>query len=160
MTETAIRTARAGRDLSLTCHIAAAPALLFRAWSEPALLVQWFTPAPWRTASAEVDLRTGGVNTMVMQGPEGESFTHRGVYLEVVTGRRLVFTDAFTSAWQPSDKAFMLATIDFTPEDGGTRYSALVRHWSDEDCDRHEAMGFHAGWAKATEQLAALVRGL
>ncbi len=34
--------------------------------------------------------------------PGGESFSNQGVYLAVEEGKRLAFTDAFTSAWIPS----------------------------------------------------------
>jgi hypothetical protein len=60
-----------------------------------------------------VDLRPGGSSRVAMRGPAGEEASHVGVYLEVVPERRLVFTDAFTSAWEPSAKPFMLAIITF-----------------------------------------------
>ena len=96
-----------------------------------------------------------------MQGPAGEEIPHRGVYLEVVAGRRLVFTDAFVRAWVPSGKAFMVATVTFADEAGddgarGTRYRAEVAHWTTEDRAQHAAMGFHANWGVATDQLAEL----
>ena len=40
---------------------------------------------------------------------------------------------------------------------GKTRYAARARHWTKEDCEAHEKMGFHQGWGIATDQLAALV---
>ena len=51
----------------------------------------------------------------------------------------------------------MTLALDFIPEDGGSLYRARVLHWSVEDRERHEAMGFHQGWPICTEQLAALV---
>jgi uncharacterized protein YndB with AHSA1/START domain len=79
------------------------------------------------------------------------------VYLEVVPNRRLVFTDAFVSAWEPSQKPFMTVILTFEPEAGGTRYTARVRHWSVEDREAHEKMGFHQGWSQCADQLAAMV---
>lgn len=149
------------RTLTLTRKIEIAPEALYRCWTEPALLMQWFTPAPWKTASAEVDVRPGGSSRITMQSPEGESFPNSGIYLDVVANRRLVFTDAFTSAWVPSEKPFIVAEINFEPDGkGGTNYSAIVRHWSIADRETHENMGFHEGWAKATDQLEALARTL
>jgi uncharacterized protein YndB with AHSA1/START domain len=77
-----------------------------------------------------------------------------------VPDERLVFTDAYTGGWMPSAKPFLTAIITFTPEDGQTRYTARVRHWSAEDREKHEEMGFHEGWAKAADQLAAVARSL
>jgi uncharacterized protein YndB with AHSA1/START domain len=95
---------------------------------------------------------------MIMRGPEGQEFPNDGVYLEVIPNQRLVFTDAFTSAWEPSDKPFMVAEVNFEDIGGGkTKYSARVRHWSVEDREAHEKMGFHEGWSQVAEQLAELV---
>lgn len=146
-----------GRELVITRHIAAPPAAVYRAWTDPALLREWFTPRPWRVASAELDVRPGGSNRVVMLSPEGEEFPNDGVYLEVVENERLVITDAYTKAWEPSAKPFMTVILTFEAEGEGTRYTARARHWSEEDRRAHEDMGFHEGWAKATDQLEALV---
>ena len=132
---------------------------LFRCWTEPALLVQWFTPPPWKTIHAETDVRTGGSSYIVMQGPDGTEMPSRGVYLEVVKNEKIVFTDAYTSAWTPSGKPFFTGVLTFEDEGGQpgkTRYTARARHWNAEDAKAHEAMGFYVGWGIATDHLAAL----
>lgn len=147
-------------DLSLTRLIDAPRRALWRCWTEPELIKQWFTPRPWTTPIVEVDMRPGGTSYMIFRGPDGTEFPNQGVYLEVVPEQRLVFTDAYTSAWVPSAKPFMTGIVTMADEEGGTRYTALARHWSAEDRARHEEMGFHDGWGKATDQLAALARSL
>jgi uncharacterized protein YndB with AHSA1/START domain len=144
------------RELVLTRLIAAPRRNLYRAWTEPELLKQWFTPPPYRTVRAELDLRPGGSNLIVMQGPDGTEFPNRGIYLDIVESERLVFTDAYTAAWEPSEKPFMTVIITFADEEGGTRYTARARHWSVADREAHEKKGFHQGWGIATDQLAAL----
>lgn len=127
---------------------------LYLAWTTPELLMQWFTPHPWQTVAAELDVRAGGSSHIVMRSPDGEEFPNPGVYLEVVPNERLVFTDAYTKAWEPSEKPFMTGTITFEDlGDGKTHYTATVKHWSFEDCEKHIAMGFHEGWGLATDQL-------
>ena len=148
------------RELVLTRLIAAPRRNLYRCWTEPELLRQWFTPPPYRTIRAELELRPGGSNLIVMQGPDGAEFPNRGVYLELVENERLVFTDAYVSAWEPSEKPFMTAIITFADEAGGTRYTARARHWSVADREAHEKMGFHEGWGIAADQLAALAATL
>jgi uncharacterized protein YndB with AHSA1/START domain len=157
MTTNQAVTSTEGRDLKLNRFIAAPPEKVFQAWTDPALLTQWFTPAPWTTSHAETDVRPGGSTLIVMRGPDGTEFPNRGVYLEIVPNQRLVFTNAYTSAWEPSDKPFMTVILTFENAPGGTNYAALVRHWSIADREAHEKMGFHTGWPIATEQLAALV---
>ena len=48
-------------DLVLERTIAVAPEKVWAAWTQPELLMQWFTPAPWKTVACEIDLRPGGV---------------------------------------------------------------------------------------------------
>ena len=130
---------------------------VFRAWTEPELLKQWFNPRPWTTPVAELDVRPGGANLIVMRDPDGNEYPNRGVYLEVVKNERLVFTDAYTEGWAPSEKPFMTVILTFEDEGGDTRYTARVRHWTVADRETHENMGFHEGWGKATDQLEEVV---
>jgi uncharacterized protein YndB with AHSA1/START domain len=146
-----------GNDLVLTRIIDAPRARVFRAWTDPVLVKQWFAPAPWSTPVVEVDVRSGGSNLIVMRSPEGKDFPHHGVYLDVVENERLVFTDAYKNAWEPSDKPFMTCVLTFEEHGGKTKYSARMRHWNAADRETHENRGFHAGWTQCTEQLAALV---
>jgi uncharacterized protein YndB with AHSA1/START domain len=147
------------RELVLTRIMDAAPDKLFRCWTDPKLMVQWFTPPPWKTTHVETDLRAGGSSYVLMEGPNGEKIPNRGIYLEVVPNQKIVFTDAFTSAWEPSAKPFMVATVTFEDIGGGkTRYTATARHWTVEDREAHEKMGFHEGWGVAADQLEALAK--
>jgi uncharacterized protein YndB with AHSA1/START domain len=132
---------------------------LFRCWTEPALIVQWFTPPPFKTIRAVMDVRAGGSSCVTMQSPEGQEFPNPGVFLEVVPNEKIVMTDAFTSAWEPSEKPFMTAVITFEDLGGGkTKYTARARHWTVADRESHEKMGFHEGWGIATNQLEALAQ--
>lgn len=157
MTETVETAPTAGRELVLIRIIDAPREKLFRAWTEPELLVQWFAPLPWTTASAKLDVRPGGSNVIVMRDPDGNDYPNSGVYLEVVENEKLVLTDAYTEAWQPSQKPFFTVVLTFEDEGGKTRYTARARHWSVADCEAHEKMGFYQGWGQCTDQLAALV---
>ena len=150
----------AAHELTLSRLIQAPRIAVWRCWTEPELIKQWFTPRPWTTPVVETDLRAGGATYMLFRGPNGEEFPNRGVYLEVVPQQRLVFTDAYVEAWVPSAEPFMTAIISFADEAGGTRYEARVRHWSEEAMKRHESMGFHDGWGKAADQLAAAAQRL
>ena len=151
----------ANHELVLTRVMDARRENLWRCWTEPELLKQWFCPLPWRVSKAAIDVRPGGASLIVMNGPNGEEFPNRGVYLDVKRGERIVFTDAFVDAWTPSGKAFMVGTVEFSDAgDGKTNYTATVRHWSAEDLAQHEKMGFHEGWGKAADQLEELAKTL
>jgi uncharacterized protein YndB with AHSA1/START domain len=150
-----------GHELTLTRLLDAPRGALYRCWTEPDLLKQWFAPRPYTTPVAEIDLRPGGASKIVMRSPDGREMPNPGQYLEVVPGRKLVFSDAFTGDWRPKEDApFMVAVIEFADEGGKTRYTATVRHWSEADKKRHEEMGFHQGWGICAEQLEALAKSL
>jgi uncharacterized protein YndB with AHSA1/START domain len=146
-------------EMSLTRLLDAPADKLFRCWTTPELIKQWFAPKPYTTPVAEVELRVGGRNNIVMKSPEGQEIPCPGTYLEIVPNRKIVFTDAFTGNWVPREGApFMVAIVTFEPEGEKTRYTATVRHWTEEDRARHEQMGFHQGWGQAASQLEALAK--
>jgi uncharacterized protein YndB with AHSA1/START domain len=149
-------------ELVLTRVIDAPREKLFRCWTEPSLLKQWFAPAPLTTPVAEVDLRVGGASKIVMKAPDGQEIPCPGTYLEIVPNEKLVFTDAYIGDWMPKaeGKPFMAAIITFEKEGDKTRYTARVRHWTKEDYDSHVKMGFHQGWGQCADQLAALAKSI
>ena len=149
-------------DLVLERHIPdVTPELLWRAWTEPDHLMQWFAPKPWETSACEIDLRPGGIFHATMRSPEGETIEgDPGCYLEVVEHRRLVWTDALGPGYRPNGSAFMTAIITMAPEGNGTSYRALVRHYDEAGRKQHEDMGFFTGWTTMLDQLVAHARGL
>jgi uncharacterized protein YndB with AHSA1/START domain len=151
----------ANNDLVLTRVMDVPREKLFRAWTEPELMKQWFAPLPWTTPHVEVDPRAGGTSMFTMRSPEGQDYPNSGVYLEVVKNEKIVFTDAYTKAWEPSAKPFFTGIITFEDLGGGkTRYTATARHWTAEDREKHEKMGFHEGWGICANQLEALAKKL
>jgi uncharacterized protein YndB with AHSA1/START domain len=151
-------------DLVLERTIAVAPARVWAAWTEPDLLVQWFTPAPWKTVAADLDVRPGGRCSTTMESPEGERFPSTGCYLLVDPEQLLVFTSVMVDDFRPvvpSNSAEDLpftARIELSPTaDGGTRYRAVAMHADAGACARHAEMGFHEGWGAALDQLVALM---
>lgn len=157
----AISETQQDRELVIEREVNVSAAKLFRCWTDPELMQQWFAPKPWLISQVELDVRPGGTNFFVMQGPEGEQFPSRGVYLEVIPNKKLVITDAYTEAWTPSENPFMtvILTLDEV-EPGKTHYKARVLHWSVEDREKHEAMGFEPGWNQCLDQLIELASTL
>ena len=144
------------RELVLTRIIDAPREKLYRAWTEPELIKQWFAPRPFMVARAETDLRPGGASRIDMRGPDGQEIPGQGVYLEVVKNERLVFTDAYTQAWEPSQRPFMTVILTFEDQGGKTKYTARVRHWTVADREAHEKRGFHQGGGQCADQLTEL----
>jgi len=151
-------------DLVLERVVDVAPELVWKAWTEPEHLKQWFCPRPWTTPVCEVDLRPGGTFRTVLRGPNGEEYEHSGCYLEVVPNRRLVWTSALLPGWRPAGASGEVphfnAIIAIEPHPRGTRYTATAMHADERGRRSHEEMGFHEGWGKALDQLVELARSL
>jgi len=155
------------RDLVLTRVVDVPPELVWRAWTVPAHVKKWFTPAPWTTVDCEIDLRPGGIFRTVMRSPEGEDCPNVGCYLEIVENARLVWTTALGPGYRPGVASglaencgvdFFTAIIALERAGAGTRYTATAIHGTAEGKAKHEQMGFHDGWGKALDQLVALAR--
>lgn len=148
------------RELVLDRLLDAPRAKIWRGWTEPELMKQWFCPEPWKVTEAKLDLRPGGGSYMRMKGPDGQELQSYGQYLELVKDEKIVFTDAFTGDWQPAEKMFFTGILTLADAGGKTRYIARALHWTEADCKAHKEMGFHEGWGKAADQLEALCRRL
>jgi uncharacterized protein YndB with AHSA1/START domain len=163
MTET--KHAPTDTDLVLERSLEVPASLLWRAWTEPEHLVRWFTPRPWKTVSATIDLRAGGGFEFVMESPEGERFPHRACYLEVIEGRHIVWTDALHAGFRPAASGGLpfrfTAAIDIEPTGArSVSYRATAMHATTADRDEHAKLGFHEGWGAALDQLLEHVRTL
>jgi uncharacterized protein YndB with AHSA1/START domain len=155
-------------DLLLERVVDVPKEVIWRAWTTPELIKIWFTPAPWKTVECEIDLQPGGVFRSVMQSPEGENFPNAGCFLEVVENERLTWTNALLPGFRPNSSAeacpgeqfLFTATISLQTQGTGTKYTALVQHPDAAGRAKHEAMGFHAGWGAALDQLVAMAKQL
>ena len=92
------------QDLVITRHVRAPRATLWRAWSDPELLKEWWCPRPWTTEVRAFDMRPGGAFHTFMQGPDGGSSDNPGCLprgraaaadrLQLAAARRLAAGDA------------------------------------------------------------------
>ncbi|HDT6544315.1 TPA: SRPBCC family protein [Kluyvera ascorbata] len=149
------------RDLSISRLLNAPRALLWRAWTDPELLSQWWCPKPWTTEVLAFDLRPGGEFHTLMRGPDGESSDNPGCFLEIVPQERLVMTTMLTADWRPATTPFaMTVIVTFADEGSGCRYTARVLHPDDATREQHEQMGFYEGWNIVMTQLEAFANTL
>ncbi len=148
-------------DLVLEREIDVPRELVWKAWTEPQHLMQWFCPKPWSVSHCEMDVRPGGKFLTVMRSPEGEDMpAEAGCFLEVVQNERLVWTDGLQPGYRPAGKGFMTAIILLEETAIGTRYTAIAKHKDATDVKQHEEMGFHDGWGTALDQLVAYAKTL
>ena len=147
-------------DLEMIRVIDAPLALVWKAWTDPDLLKQWWTPRPWTTAAVSMDLRAGGAFKTTMRSPEGQEMPHEGVFLDVVAHQRIAFTDAVNADYRPSAEPFMTAIITFEDAGSKTKYNVQILHPNTATRKKHEEMGFEQGWSTAISQLEEVAKSL
>ncbi len=147
-------------DLSFTRILAVPRQLVWECWTEPRHIPHFFIPVPHKVTAVDLDVRVGGrFNTTF--DVEGTVMENKGVYLEVVPGARLVFTDTYTEGWKPAPDPFMTALLLLSDAPGGgTSYTAIARHRSAATRQSHEQMGLYDGWGTVVTQLEAYAQRL
>lgn len=143
-------------DLVISRLLRAPRAALWKAWTDPDRLAQWWCPKPWTTEVRAFDLRPGGAFHTFMQGPDGGTSDNPGCFVEIVPQCRIVFTSMLLADWRPATPWIALtAAFDMADEAGGIRYIATAMHPDAATSKRHADMGFFEGWNICIDQLEA-----
>lgn len=110
------------RQITLTRLIAAPPEVVWRCWTDPAILPKWFGPEGYSCTTKEIDLRQGGLWRFDMIGPDGTVWANRHRFTLHDAPRRIEFLmDADTDAAPPFE-----VVVTLTPESGGTRLTQVM----------------------------------
>ena len=156
-------------DLVLERTLDAPIDLVWKAYTDPQHLKEWFAPKPYEITECELDLRPGGIFRIRMVGPDGFDTGHgnAGCMLEVVEGEKLAWTSALGPGYRPAEmgegcESFPMTAIVTLADagDGRTFYRAVALHKTMADRDMHEQMGFQEGWGKCADQLEELAKEL
>jgi uncharacterized protein YndB with AHSA1/START domain len=65
---------------------------VFRAWTDPELVVKWWGPNGFTNTIHQMDVRPGSVWSFVMHGPDGTDYQNKIIYEEVLRPERLVYS--------------------------------------------------------------------
>lgn len=130
--------------------------LVFRAWTTPELIKQWWCANRGVVTAAEVDLRVGGRWRWVMIAHGGFEVAFHGEYREVRPAERLVHTEVF----EGMPDAAALVTLTLTEQNGRTQATILVEHQTKAHRDAHIGSGMEAGMQDALTLLEQVARSL
>ncbi|MET0282754.1 MAG: SRPBCC family protein [Steroidobacteraceae bacterium] len=153
-------------DLRLERVVDVPVELVWKAWTTPELIVQWFCPRPWGVSECVLDLQPGGRFFTLIRSPENDAYPNESCVLEVIEGRRLVWTDSLHAGFRPAPRALehpagveinYTVVVSLLPEGKGTRYISQILHANAAARDEHVGQGFEAGWGAALDQLAELL---
>lgn len=141
---------RAAGEMILTRVFDAPRALVWKAWTDPRHLAQWWGPKGFTLPGCDMDFRPGGKYRFVMRGPDGQDFPFHGVYREIVANERIVFTCIIERDAIPE----LLVTVIFEDREGRTRLT--VRQTT---APGEAGRGQHQGWSETLERLADHLAG-
>ena len=148
-------------DLEISRFLDVPRAKIWKAWSDPEILAQWWCPKPWTTEVREFEFFPGGGFYTFMRGPDGGESDNPGCFLEIVPNERLVFTSMLTGGWRPATPWLAMTAIFTMADEGtGTRYVARCLHKDGADSKKHEDMGFYDGWGICASQLEDVAKTL
>ncbi|MCR6733082.1 MAG: SRPBCC domain-containing protein [Afipia sp.] len=100
----------AAKEFTITRVFDASRDLIWRAWSEPERLAQWWGPKGCKIEIGKLEFCPGGIFHYSMRMPDGQTvWWGRFVYREIEKPRRIVFVNSF------SDEKGGLARAPFSP---------------------------------------------
>jgi uncharacterized protein YndB with AHSA1/START domain len=148
--------AQGDRELVMTRVFDAPRALVFEAYTTPALVQRWLGVfGGWEMVVCEIDLRVGGAYRWLWRHRDRhQEMGVRGVYREIAAPDRLVSTENFEDAWYHGEAT---GTVTFVEAAGRTTLTTTMRYASTATRDGVLASPMESGVAQSYEQLAAVL---
>jgi uncharacterized protein YndB with AHSA1/START domain len=130
--------------------------LVFRAWTDPKRVAQWWGPHGFTNPVCELDPRPGGAIRIHMRAPDGNVYPMTGVYQEVVEPERIVFTSAALD--DKGNPMFeVLTTVTWAEQGGKTKQILRARVIKMSPQAAPYIAGMEQGWTQSLERLTAYV---
>lgn len=151
------------QDLVIEREFNFKPELVWKAWTEPELLKQWWGPEGYTAPAISLDFRVGGKYLFCMRSPEGKDYWSTGVFREIIPMSKIVYTDSFSDAngnvvpgtYYGMGEDFpseLLVTLTFQEVDGMTRFT--LKH--SELPVREQFEDAQSGWNASLDKLAKI----
>ena len=106
--------------MKITRVFDAPPALLWKAWTEPKYVAQWWGPKGFTSPSCQMDFRVGGKYLFCMKSPDGQEFWNAGEYHEIIPHQKIAatmfFADAQGNRVNPAHYGIEHEAIDDAPD--------------------------------------------
>ena len=156
MTAAAQTKALAEGEVTITRVFDAPRALVFKAWTDPRHLAQWWGPEGFTNPVCEFDAHVGGALRIHMRGPDGTVYPMKGVIRELAAPERLVFSSVATDA-AGNHLLEGLTTVTFAERNGKTTMTVHARAAAIADEAVSWLRGMNEGWTQSIERLEAFV---
>ncbi len=139
--------------------------LVWKAWTDPKYVMQWWGPKGFTCPTCKIDFRVGGKFLISMKSPDGQEFYNGGEYHEIVEHEKIVssmyFADANGNRVEAAELGIEHTAIedayDVTLfEDLGNGQTKLT-FIGNETAEDATASGQAEGWNQILEKIAAVV---
>ena len=128
------------REIVLTRVFDAPRELVYRAWTDPEHIQQWFGPKGFTCTTHAIDLRVGGMWRFDMDGPDGKRYPNRMTFLQMKAPELLVFDHGIDSDDDPNR---FRVTITFDSQSNG-KTVMMMRQLLRTKADRDMKISFGA----------------
>ncbi len=122
------------REILITRTFDAPVELVWRAWTDPQRIGQWWGPRGFSTTTYEMDVRPGGQWRFDMHGPDGRDYSNRVVFDEVREPHRLVYTQ--DGRTPDLEEVSFQSTVTFERQGDQTKLTLRMVFASTADRDR------------------------
>ena len=128
---------------------------VWRAWTEPELLDQWWAPQPYKAVTRSMDFRVGGYWLYYMQGPEGDRHNCKVDFTRIDPKDRFDTMDYFCDEEGNRNEALPIMNwqVNFIPKGETTEVKVTISFDKEADINTIIEMGFEQGFAAALENL-------
>ena len=106
---------------------------VWKLWTDPAHIAEWWGPRGFTTTIHEMDVRPGGTWRHTMHGPDGTDYPNSAVFLDVREPEYIAFLHG-----DPGEPDHFFTTVDFADEGGKT--GVTIRALFPSAADRERAI--------------------
>ncbi len=123
------------REILATRVLDAPRELVWKAWTDPKQIGEWWGPQGFTTTIRQMDLKPNGVWRFVMHGPDGRDYQNKIIYIEVKEPELLKYRHAGDEETEPVS---FLVTVNFTAQGSKTKITMKMVFESAEELQRIE----------------------
>jgi uncharacterized protein YndB with AHSA1/START domain len=135
------------------------PELVFKTYTDPNLIPQWWGPKRLTTSIVKMDVRPGGIWRFVQRDSDGNEYIFNGMYHEIVPPKWLVYTFEFEG--MPGHVTVETVTFEEEEQGGRTKLTSKSFFQTAEDRDiMLNLLRVGGGTAESMERLAELLKDL
>jgi uncharacterized protein YndB with AHSA1/START domain len=157
--ETVYTKDQSGKKLKVVREFEAPVEKVWKAWTTPEILDEWWAPKPWKAKTISMDLREGGRWFYYMQGPDGSRHYCIVNYQSITPNKAFSGDDAFADEHGNVNKEMpgMHWDVAFKGTGESTKVEVAITFPTEADMEKIIEMGFKEGFAMAHQNLDELL---